>query len=284
MSGLALVLGGGGVTGIAWETGLLYGLAEAGVDLSTADLIIGTSAGSVVGTQIATGIGLRDLYTRQLQPVNPAVERLPQGDFTALLRTFANRPPRNGPTPVAECAAIGQAALAATTEPEESRIAAISARLPEQEWPERRLLVTAIDAEDGRFVAWDKDSEAPLLLAVASSCAVPIIYPPITIGQRRYIDGGMRSGTNADLAAGAAQVVIIAPMAAVPTMRGALDAEVRDLEAAGSTVKVIWPDENALAAIGANLLDPARRIPSAQAGLAQAATAAEQVRQVVGNS
>ncbi|HEY8602233.1 MAG TPA: patatin-like phospholipase family protein, partial [Thermomicrobiales bacterium] len=208
----ALALGGGGVAGIAWETGLLHGLREQGVDLTDAELIVGTSAGSVVGTQLAADLPLSALYTRQTTLPDPAIERAPAIDLSALIRAFADRPPATGPLPPEVCAQIGQMALAAPTEPEESRLAAISTRLPIQEWPERKLLITSIDAADGRFVVWDNDSGVPLLLAVASSCAVPMIYPPITIDGRRYIDGGIRSGTNADLAADYPLVIVIAPM------------------------------------------------------------------------
>lgn len=278
MARYALVLGGGGVTGIAWETGLIHGLREQGVDLTTADLLVGTSAGSVVGAQLATGLTPRALYARQTTPPDPAIERAPVIDLSALMRAFADQPPATGPLSPEVCARIGQLALAAPTEPEESRLTAISARLPIQEWSERQLLITTIDAADGRFVVWDKDSGVPLLLAVASSCAVPMIYPPITIDGRRYIDGGIRSGTNADLAAGYPLVIVIAPMAGTPATQAALDAEAAALRAEGSRVEMIWPDDAALAAIGLNPLDPARRVASAEAGRAQADAHVGQLR------
>ena len=270
MTRYALVLGGGGVTGIAWETGVLHGLREQGVDLTDADLIVGTSAGSVVGAQLATGLTPSTLYARQTTPPDPAIERAPTVDLSALMRAFADRPPTTGPLRPEVCAQIGQLALGARSEPEESRLAAISTRLPIQEWSERRLLITAIDAADGRFVVWDNDSDVPLLLAVASSCAVPMIYPPITIGGRRYIDGGIRSGTNADLAADYPLVIVIAPMAGTPATQAVLDAEAAGLRAGGSQVEIISPDAAARTAIGQNPLDPARRVASAEAGRAQA--------------
>lgn len=142
------------------------------------------------------------------------------------------------------------------------------ARLPIHQWPERRLLATAIDTEDGSFVTWDRTSGVPLPLAVASSCAVRWVYPPVTINQRRYMDGGVRSTTNADVAAGFEVVLIVAPMGGF--MPAALEDEVTGLRSAGSTVDVILPDQPALSAIGPNLLDPARRPAAAEAGLAQA--------------
>jgi NTE family protein len=274
----ALVLGGGGITGIAWETGLLLGLRELGADLTDTALIVGTSAGSVVGTQIATGCDLALLYERQLQPLDPAQAQLPAADLGPLMRAFADRPPMTGPLPQEYCAKIGQLALATPTGPEEERVTTIGARLPIHEWPDRPLLITTIDANDGRFVVWDKTAGIPLVLAVASSCAVPLIYPPTTIHGQRYIDGGIRSATNADLASSYDLVVIIAPTGGIAATSGVLDAEVVQLRATGSRVETIWPDDAARAAIGPNALDPAQRAAAAEAGRAQAATVAERVR------
>src|ERR1700681_4453810 len=85
--GRALVLGGGGVTGIAWETGLLAGLAEAGIDLTSADLVVGTSAGSVVGAQILSGVSIKALYAEQL--VEPRAEGGAKIGATTTLRYAA---------------------------------------------------------------------------------------------------------------------------------------------------------------------------------------------------
>lgn len=271
----ALVLGGGGITGIACETGLLKGLRDASTDLTGADLIVGTSAGSVVGAQIATGVSLDDLYARQVQPVDTTVERAPDiGPLTEFFAAAGSHPQRTARPTQEVLAWIGaQARAAGTSVSEGSRLEVVMARLPIRQWPERRLLVTAIDTEDGSFVTWDRTSGVPLPLAVASSCAVPCVYPPVTINGRRYMDGGVRSATNADLAAGCQLVLIVAPMGSV--MSAALDEEVAGLRAAGSIVDVIVPDQSALGAIGPNPLDPAHRPAAAEAGLAQAESAAE---------
>ena len=274
----ALVLGGGGITGIAWETGLLKGLCDAGADLTGADLIVGTSAGSVVGAQIATGVPLDELYGRQLQAVDTATERVPDiGPLTEFFSAARSSSTQDWAKPTREVLAwIGEQARAAATGPsEESRLEVVMARLPIHDWPERRLLVTAVDTKDGSFVVWDRTSGVALPLAVASSCAVPWIYPPVTINGRRYMDGGVRSTTNADVAAGYEVVLIVAPMGAVTT--AALDEEVAELREAGSAVGVISPDQAALDAIGPNPLDPARRPAAAVAGLAQAESAAETI-------
>jgi len=272
----ALVLGGGGITGIAWETGLLKGLRDLDADLTGADLIVGTSAGSVVGAQIATGVPLDELYGRQVQPVDSTVERaLDIGPLTEFFSAAGSPSTLGMARPTQEVLAwIGeQARTAATPLSEESRLEVVMSRLPIHQWPERRLLVTAVDTEDGSFVVWDRASGVALPLAVASSCAVPWIFPPVTIDGRRYMDGGIRSTTNADLAAGHELVLIVAPMGAV--VSAALQAEVAGLREAGSTVDVIVPDQPALDVIGPNPLDPARRPAAAEAGLAQARSTAE---------
>jgi NTE family protein len=151
---LALVLGGGGIVGIAWETGLLAGLRQAGLDLSKVDLIVGTSAGSVVGAQVATGCDLDDLYARQLQPPDPALERPSAVDMAALGQAFLTAAPTGVMTQEAR-ARLGAMARQAVTDSEASRLKVIEARLPIHAWPERRLLITAVDAADG--VKWPSD-------------------------------------------------------------------------------------------------------------------------------
>ena len=274
---LALVLGGGGVVGIGWETGLLAGLRQAGVDLSKVDLIVGTSAGAVVGAQLATGSALDDLYARQVQAPDPALERLPAVDLAAFGQAFVAAAP-NGVMNQAARARLGALALAAVTESEATRLRVIQARLPIHTWPDRRLLITAVDADDGGFVVWDKSAGVPLPLAVASSCAVPIVYPPMTINGRRYMDGGMRSATNADLAQGCDGVIILSVTARLPGQSAPLQAEAGRLRASGNRVEILVPDDAATQAFGPNLMDPARRVAAAQAGYAQAAAAAVALR------
>ncbi|SMC90434.1 NTE family protein [Lentzea albidocapillata] len=268
-----MVLGGGGVTGIAWETGVLHGLAEQGVDLTGADLFVGTSAGSVVAAELAGGAPLAELYAGQLAP--------PDGEIPARLASwmvvrYALSYVMPG-TPARKRARLGRAALRARTPSEESRLAVFDSRLSTKDWPERPLKVTAVDAVNGKFVAFDRDSGVPLVHAVASSCAVPLVWPPVSINGSRYMDGGMRSVANADLAAGYSRVVVVAPLT-----RSASPAATPGAQAAklGVPSIVISPDRAALAAIGTNLLDPARRKPAAEAGYAQAVSIAEAVRKV----
>ncbi|MGW1453204.1 patatin-like phospholipase family protein [Micromonospora sp. NPDC002411] len=269
----ALVLGGGGVTGVAWELGLLAGLAERGVPVTGADLVVGTSAGSVVGAQVCSGLPVQRFYEEQLAP--------PRGGSAARLGVvaLARLVWAGGRTRDAarSRARIGAMALAARTPSEASQRAVIEARLAAREWPQRRLLVTAVDAVSGEFVVFDSDSGVSLVDAVGASCAVPGVWPPVTIGARRFVDGGMRSTVNADLAAGAQRVLVLAPTSAAFGPMPRLSAQVDELRAAGSTVVVVTPDAAARTAIGRNLLDPARRAGAARAGRSQADAVADEV-------
>ncbi|MCD9623817.1 patatin-like phospholipase family protein [Rhabdothermincola salaria] len=275
--GKALVLGGGGVAGVAWETALLLGLRDAGVDLTDADLVVGTSAGSVVAAQITTGNDLAELYEAQLVAPEQTGELAVEFDtdaFTAtLVELLSDRP-----APQELRRRLGEVALAADTVPEADRRRVIEARLPVHQWPDRKVVVTAVDAATGEFVAFDADGGASLVEAVGASCAVPGVWPPVTIGVRRYIDGGVRSTINADLAAGHDRVVVVAPFAW--GIAGPVDDEVAELRASGARVAVVTADEAAQAAFGPNPLDPATRRPAAEAGRAQGAAVAATVAEV----
>jgi NTE family protein len=273
--GRGLVLGGGGVTGIAWMTGLLAGLAEAGIDLSEADVVVGTSAGSVVGAQILSGPTLEDLYAAQL--TDPAGELAARMGATAMLR-FITAALWPGDEQRAR-ARLGRAALRARTVPEAERRAVIERRLPSVSWPERSLLITSVDAETGELRVFDRDSGVPLPEAVAASCAVPLVWPPITIGGRRYMDGGVRSATNADLATGCDRVVVLAPITYALRRSTRIASQLASLGAAVRSV-VVSPDAQARKAIGGNVLDPAHRVASARAGHAQSAAVVESVAAV----
>ncbi|WP_455359514.1 patatin-like phospholipase family protein [Streptomyces sp. SYSU K21746] len=277
MGDTALVLGGGGLTGIGWECGILHGLSEAGVDLGTADLVVGTSAGSIVGAQLTSGLlNTRELYERQL--IDPAGESLARLG-TGLMARYAWGVLRSRDA-AGYGVRMGAMALAARTPEESERRAVIAARLVSHDWPDRRLVVTAVDALTGEFKAFDRDSEVGLVDAVSASCAVPGVYPPMTIGDRRWIDGGMRSSANADLAAGHGRVVIIAPISVGGGPIASARAQAARLAAEGARVVLITPDRAARAAFGRNVLDPARRAPAARAGLAQATAHAEEVADI----
>lgn len=274
MTRRALVFGGGGITGIAWEWGILAGLAERGVKLNDADLVVGTSAGSVVGAQVAAGLDAGERYHVQLAP--------PDGEVAATLgpATMARFAMAmvGSRSPQRVRARIGKLAVRANTVPEAARIAVIESRMPVREWPDRRLLITAVDVASGEFRVFDKDSGVPLVHAIAASCAVPGVWPPVTIDGRRYMDGGVRSAANVDLAAGYDRVVVIAPIVRGFGPMPGVETQLEPLRAL-SKVCLVTPTKAALAAFGRNLLDPAKRATAARAGLAQAGAVADQVQE-----
>jgi NTE family protein len=273
----ALVLGGGGITGIAWEIGILAGLAERGIDLTDADLVVGTSAGSVVGVDVRSGVPLADLYAAQTRPTGAgeiyARMTLPLMAKYAKAIAFTRKPQ------VAR-ARVGALALRARTEPEDARRTVIESRLPVLDWPPGRLQITAVDAATGEFAVFDAASGVSLLDAVGASCAVPGIWPPVSINGRRYIDGGMRSAANVDLAAGFQRIVVIAPLTQGIGVIDSVARQAGRLAELGARVAVVKPDKAALKEIGSNVLDPARRPGAARAGYAQALAEVESVKAV----
>jgi NTE family protein len=269
----ALVLGGGGLSGIAWETGVLAGLAAGGADVTAADFLLGTSAGATVAAQVGSGLPVTDLFEQQTVPARQSAELSPDlGRVIELIESW-ERLPLEFPDPAELRREVGQRALAAGTVPEAERRAVIAGRLPRHSWPSRKLAVVAVEAHTGDVRVFGQDSGADLVDAVTASCAIPGIWPPVTIDGGRYIDGGTRSATNADLAAGYQRVLILAPMA-----DPVLDEQVAGLtQGAGDgpvKVQVLTPDEESVAAIGINPLDPGVRAPAAQAGYAQGQRAA----------
>jgi NTE family protein len=269
--GHALVLGGGGVAGIAWITGLLAGLADAGQDVTAAaDVIIGTSAGASVAAQLGSGLPLEELFARQVEPALQSRELMAVIDwekFAADIERYTSA----SDTPTEQLRNLGRFALDADTVPEPQRMAVIESRLPSREWPTAPMKLTAIDCVSGELTVFDAASGVSLVDAAAASAAVPGIWPPVTIDGRRYMDGGVRSADNADLAAGAQRVIVISPLgmdSPLPTPMP-LREVLAGLKDGGATVTVISPDEASLAAIGTNALDPATRVPAATAGRAQ---------------
>ena len=274
--GDALVLGGGGVTGVAWETGILAGLSESGLDLSNADLLVGTSAGAAVAAQLSSGTALPTLLEHQLAG-SPHEIPATLGPSVMARYVWAMLTQRE---PAAYGRAMGRLALRARTVDEAERLAVIASRLPSHEWPERSVRVTAVNARTGEFRVFERDDHVPLVDAVAASCAVPGVWPPVSIEGQKWIDGGMRSAANADLAAGRARVVILAPITsgfgAVPSVHQQADA----LRAAGSAVVVVSPDRDARSRMGRNPLDPGKRAAAAHAGHRQAALELDRVAAV----
>jgi NTE family protein len=288
----ALVLGGGGPVGIAWESGLVAGLAQGGVDLGQADFTMGTSAGSFVGARLALGADPATLADPILAEAQrpPAAPRDGGGrapaDLAKLMQMIGEA--QGGLRNPAEVRAeIGAFALGAETMDEAAFIASFGrsfAGLPDDAWPERGFACTAVDAETGAFQLWTRESGVGVTRAVASSCSVPGVYPPVTLQGRRYIDGGMRSSTNADMAAGHDLVLVVAVRlaaaggAAAERIAARFDEEIETLKGGGATVVTITPDDASIDAFGPNLMDFGRRAGAAGAGVAQGLAYAADVK------
>jgi NTE family protein len=210
----ALVLGGGGPVGVGWESGLIVGLAEAGVDLGAADLVVGTSAGSIVGAELTLGWDL-EAALAVLDAPWPAAE-VPAGSPAGieLLMTELARAASSTGSPEAVRRELGRISLEAPTVPAAAYLGLFSA-VHDQAWPER-YRCAAVDVETGELRVWERAAGVPLDLAVASSCAVPGIFPPVEIDGRRYMDGGMKTALNADLAVGHDVVVAVSCFALEP--------------------------------------------------------------------
>ncbi len=279
----ALVLGGGGPVGIAWEAGLLAGLAEDGVALGQADFVLGTSAGSVVGALLAMGRDPRDIARQIIAeadrpreiPQQVAQERTGAPNMMVLLQKMQEAASgERDPQEVRR--EIGEFSRAAQTVDEASFLAGFGRQLAEAEegaWPGHGYACTAVDTATGAFVIWNAESKVSLSRAVASSCSVPGVFPAITLNGRRYMDGGMRSATNADLAKGHKKTVVIAVRLAAgefgDRMMAPVTREIAVLTDAGGAVELIVPDEASTAAFGMNLMNPKNRPAAAKAGLDQ---------------
>ena len=294
---VALVLGGGGAAGNAWQIGVIAGLAEAGLDLTkTADLVVGTSAGATTAAHVRSGKPPAELLASVLsppgRPVGQNLERPPSMPMTAVFERM--RAIGAAATSAADLQrAMGAFGLESDSTLEagaEQRRALVAARLPRPEWPDRPMIVTAVDAHTGELAAFDRDSGVDLVDAVTASTAAPGLVPTVAINGGRYIDGGVRSTENADLAAGYAHVVVLSPLGGrsgappegqfeglrrFPGMD--LASHVEALRKQGSHVELITPDADSRAAMGTNQMDPATRIPAARAGFAQGKREASRV-------
>ncbi len=265
-----LVLAGGGVAGIAWETGVLRGIEEVdpalAASLVAADVVVGTSAGSTVAAQIASGATLADLYAAQQAQASEELA-VPVDMGTLLDRLTSAADGSRSPEDLRR--RIGAMATATRTVDEADRLAVIAGRLPTSEWPDRDVRIVAVDVGSGAVVVFDRHAGITLVDAVAASCAVPGVWPPVTIAGRRYMDGGVRSSANADLAAGCDPVVVLSPASPDAPSLGSstLGDEVASL--APADVAVVSADSASVAAFGLNPLDPATRPSSAAAGRAQ---------------
>lgn len=273
----ALVLGGGGHAGIAWEIGVVLGLLERGVDVRAADLLVGTSAGSIVATHLALEGDIDDAVARLTSP-EAAVTGARMGP--AVLLRYLTAGLRPG-TPAGQRVWLSRRADRAAIMGEDAFVAAVALGIEDADWPDRDLMITAVRADTGEAVAFTKDSGVPLARAVAASCAVPLVYPPVTIHGDPYVDGGIRTVTNADMAVGSDRVLVIAPIAFAVRKSQRPRAQLARLGAHVRSTCVV-PDEQSLAAMGRNLLDPSTADAARRAGITQGATVADRVAAVWG--
>ena len=267
MTNGALVLAGGGVAGVAWETGVLLGIQDiepeaAARIIGAPTILIGTSAGSTVAAQISMGVPLEAQFERQLEEKTSEISV--EADFAESIANMAAAQ-SEATSPDDARRRIGTLAKNAKTIDPEVRRAAIEARLSGATWTDRDLRITAVDADSGVPIVFDRASGVSVIDAVEASSAVPGIWPVVPLAGHRYIDGGMRTIANADLAAGFDPVLVLIPLPERTPIGYSIDpAELESL--ASSRVHVIYADTAAVAAFGTNLLDPAVRKPSALAG------------------
>jgi NTE family protein len=271
-----IVLGGGGLTGIAWEVGLLKGLADGGTDLGIADAIVGTSAGAFAGAYLASG-RVDEFFDRQFSAdvveIAAAMGQETIDAWGAAITGGAGDPQAIG-------RALGRMALGAATVTAEARAAVVRSRLAGLEWPDGRLKLTAIDAETGDLSLLDSGGAAPLTTAAAASGALPGLWPVVEANGHYWIDGGSVSPVNARLAEGYDVVLVVAPAPeGMPGLPG-VDQDVAHLRATGSRVIVLVPDRPSKQAIGDNPFDPAKRAAVAEAGRKQGQLAAAEVAAV----
>jgi NTE family protein len=278
-----LVLAGGGLAGIGWETGILRGIADEAPETAKAlldlDVLIGTSAGSTVAAQLGSGLGLDVLFDRQTAP--SSTELNPDVGIDEITELFVAAMLIPNTTTAEKLQKIGVVALSTQTVTEAVRRNVIAQRLPSHEWPDRVLRISAIDTATGELVAFDRSSGVGLVDAVAASCAVPAVWPPVTIGEHRYMDGGVGSSVNMALADDCDVAVVLVPSGrSTPSPFGGGAAE--EVDAFGGSAFGVFADDESIAAFGPNPLDPACRKPSALAGRQQGRRIAAAVTDFLG--
>jgi NTE family protein len=238
----------------------------AGEALLNSVVLLGTSAGSTVVAQIASGSSPAELFARQVSPASAEID--PGVGIEGITELFLAAMSDPDATLTQRRQRIGAVALAAQTVTEPVRRQVIAQRLPAHDWPDRELLVTAIDTATGELVVFDRNSGVELVDAVAASCAVPGAWPPVTIAGRRYMDGGIGSTINLRLADGCSSAVVLVPAGeSAPSAFG--EGAAAEIDAFTAPALAVFADEDSLAAFGPNPLDPRCRPACAQAGRRQ---------------
>jgi NTE family protein len=287
----ALILGGGGPVGEAWESGVLAGFMEKGVELAAMDRVIGTSAGAIVGARVAGRMSRSELTIAALarfegpspQPIRPPP---PPPDLTFLVRKLEQL--NEGKLSEQSVGVdVGEWALKVRPIVSEAEfVASFKRRFPQASWPSAAYECVSVDAVDGSLRIWNESSKVPPAVAVASSCALPGFFAPVTIDGRRYMDGGVRSATNADLARGCKTAIVLAPtvgpsdaLAKVSVKR--LDQELEVLRASGCKVARVVPDAASMSAFGGTLGNSGRAGLALEAGRNQGRDSARNIAGIV---
>ncbi len=265
-----LVCGGGGVWGVAWLSGIVAGMAEAGLDLRTADCFIGTSAGSVTSAQLARGMAPAEMYERQSDPAKQPRELIAPSEGLAKVMQIMQQ---SWPDDRARLRTVCDLAHNAKTVPLAERRSAIEERLglPDSAWPlDKELLLTAVDTDSLTLKAFAVADHVSVVDAVTASCAIPAVWPVMPINGRNYVDGGLwKTFDNCQLAEGSVAVLVLSPMGLTISDPGVLD-DLDELRAKGANVVLVAPDDASNATMAMGPLDPATRKPAAEAGYAQA--------------
>jgi NTE family protein len=285
------VLAGGGIAGIAWETGILRGIADespaAARLLLDSDVLVGTSAGSAVAAQIGSGSSLDALFDRQVAESSAEidsgvdVESITELFLTALSEPYAEQHEEPLGKTRRQMQRIGAVALATKTVPPPVRRHVIAQRLPSHDWPDRDVRLTAIDVDSGELVVFDRHSNVDLVDAVAASCAVPGAWPPVTIAGKHYMDGGIASSVNLGVAADCDTAAVLVP-SGVDTPAPFGDGPAAEVASFRGAAFAVFADANSIAAFGPNPLDPGCRVASALAGREQGRREADAVARFLG--
>ena len=274
---IAVVLSGGGERVVAWQVGVLAGLAEGGVDLRDATSVVGTSAGSLVAARLAAGVDPR----ADARAITPGPSLGGARTFGVLAGAWAAA----GTSMSERRRAFGRVALQRSPGGEDVSVSRVERRLPHSTWP-AALRVVAIDAQTGERVVFDEEAGVAPARAIAASRAIPMLFPPVSVGGRPFIDGALGSATNADVMAGtdAPLVLVVTAVPAERAERGperfwqeALDDEVATLEAAGHRVVVVHPLAAERAAMGEDPMSGATADLAVAAGRRRGRSLAPQI-------
>ena len=245
----ALVLGGGGITGIAWESGVLAGLIDSGILVNHADKILGSSAGSYVGSILANGQNMKTYYEQLANNRDNADNaQLDPSLFELWREAFVQ-----GKT---DEQVIGKYLgdiinKSPSTVSLEERERSVRKRIGNVDWTPQ-LEITAINAKTGTLESFNETSGISLMEAVMASGAVPGIWPHVDMLGDSWIDGGMISSTNARLMANYKDIIILAPL---DQKQGLVPSVYEDVETlkTNSNVTLITPDQDSRNIIGTNI-------------------------------